>query len=271
MKQSNRPIRMEIERLSKKGRHALILTEVRTAAAIRVSELAQRIGVSGETIRRDLAELVDAGLVSRTYGGATVTPFVAEPSVGERDRTLVGERFRIAAVAAQRVDDGQLVTIDGGSTTRAVARHLAQLRRELTIITNSVGVAVAAGANPTFRVLLCPGRYHAGEGSVFGEDTIEFLNRFHAHVAIIGASGLTVEGPSEAVPGAAAAKRAMLRRAATTMLVVDHTKFERPSFETVCDYAALGAIVTDVPLPEILQRPAAEAGTEVVVAQGDAA
>jgi len=231
-----------------------------------VSELAQRIGVSGETIRRDLAELVDAGLVSRTYGGATLAPFVAEPSVGERDRTLVAERFRIAAAAAQEVENGQLVTLDGGSTTRAVARHLAQLRRDLTIITNSLGVAIAAGANPTFRVLLCPGRYHAGEGSVFGEDTTDYLARFHAHVAIIGATGLTNEGPSEAVSGAAAVKRVMLRRAAATLLVLDHSKFERTSVETVCDFSALGAIVTDAPLPVLLARAAAEGGTRVVVA-----
>jgi DeoR family glycerol-3-phosphate regulon repressor len=252
--------------LNKKDRHSLIVAEVRSSAAIRVSELAQRIGVSGETIRRDLAELVDAGLVSRTYGGATLAPFVAEPSVGERDRTLVAERFRIAAAAAQEVENGQLVTLDGGSTTRAVARHLAQLRRDLTIITNSLGVAIAAGANPTFRVLLCPGRYHAGEGSVFGEDTTEYLARFHAHVALIGASGLTGEGPSEAVPGAAAVKRAMLRRAAATVLVLDHSKFERTSVETVCDFSALGTIVTDTPLPELLARAVAEGGTRVVVA-----
>ncbi|MBX9962757.1 MAG: DeoR/GlpR family DNA-binding transcription regulator [Burkholderiales bacterium] len=231
-----------------------------------MSELAQRIGVSGETIRRDLAELVDAGLVSRTYGGATLAPFVAEPSVGERDRTLVAERFRIAAAAAQEVENGQLVTLDGGSTTRAVARHLAQLRRDLTIITNSLGVAIAAGANPTFRVLLCPGRYHAGEGSVFGEDTTDYLARFHAHVAIIGATGLTNEGPSEAVSGAAAVKRVMLRRAAATLLVLDHSKFERTSVETVCDFSALGTIVTDAPLPPLLARAAAEGGTRVVVA-----
>lgn len=231
-----------------------------------MSELAQRIGVSGETIRRDLAELVDAGLVSRTYGGATLAPFVAEPSVGERDRTLVAERFRIAAAAAEEVENGQLVTLDGGSTTRTVARHLAQLRRDLTIITNSLGVAIAAGANPTFRVLLCPGRYHAGEGSVFGEDTTDYLARFHAHVAIIGATGLTNEGPSEAVSGAAAVKRVMLRRAAATLLVLDHSKFERTSVETVCDFSALGTIVTDAPLPPLLARAAAEGGTRVVVA-----
>jgi DeoR/GlpR family transcriptional regulator of sugar metabolism len=227
---------------------------VRSSAAIRVSELAHRIGVPGETIRRDRAELVDAGLVSRTYGGATLAPFVAEPSVGERDRTLVAERFRIAAAAAREIENGQLVTLDGGSTTRAVARHVAQLRRDLTIISNSLDVAIAAGANPTFLVLPCPGRYHAGEGSVLGEGTTEYLARFHAHVAMIGASGLTSEGPSKAVPGDAAVKRAMLRRAATTVLVLDHSKFGRTSVETVCDFSALGTIVTDAPLPGVCRR-----------------
>ena len=253
---------MEAERLTKHARHALIIAEVRASAAIRVSELAQRLGVSGETIRRDLDELGDAGLVARTYGGATA-PFTAEPIASERDRAQVAERFRIATMAVNHVADGQLVMLDGGSTTRAVAQHLAQQRRNLTIVTNSVAVAAAAGANPTFLVLLCPGRYNADENSVLGEDTVEFLARFHAHVAIIGASGMTEEGPSEAVPGAAAIKRAMLHRAPLSFLTLDHTKFGRAALEVVCGFEALSRVITDQPLPEPLRLAAERAGTAI--------
>lgn len=254
----------------KRARHERILAEVRTSAAIRISALARELGVSGETIRRDLVELGDAGLVSRTYGGATVRPFTAEPSVHERDRTHVDERFRIGAVTATHVDDGQVVMIDGGSTTFQVARHLAQRARGLTVLTNSVGIAAVAGANPTFRVMLCPGVFHAQEGSVLGEDTAAWLARFHAHVAIIGASGLTVEGPADAVPGAAAVKRVMVERAAETVLVADHSKFERASLETICAWTAVGRLVSDRVLPEPLALALARAGTVCSIARGSA-
>ena len=148
---------MEQSRLSKKERHALILSEVRRSASIRISRLALRLGVAGETIRRDLIELGDAGLLNRTYGGATISLVTSEPVIAERSQTMIEERARIGRGAAGLVEKGQIVMIDGGSTTYEVARSLSQLKRELTIITNSIGVASVTGANPTFRVILCPG------------------------------------------------------------------------------------------------------------------
>ena len=129
---------MEQSRLSKKERHELILSEVRRSASIRVSRLALRLGVAGETIRRDLIELGDAGLLNRTYGGATISLATSEPVIAERSQTMIEERARIGRGAARLVEKGQIVMIDGGSTTYEVARGLSQLKRELTITTCSV-------------------------------------------------------------------------------------------------------------------------------------
>lgn len=239
----------EIERLSKRERHDLILGEIRTAAAIRVSDLATRLGVSGETIRRDLAELGEAGLVSRTYGGATIRLLTSEPTIVERGLAFVEERSRIGGAAAARVEAGQIVMIDGGSTTYHVARHLAQIARDLVVITNSASIASLVGMNPTFRVILCPGTYDAREGSVLGEDTVEYLSRFNANVAIFGASALSVNGPCDAISGAAEVKRVMLRRASEAILVADSSKFGRTALETVCGFDALAEVVTDAAPP----------------------
>lgn len=256
----------EIEKLGKRERHDLILNEIRTSAAIRVSELASRLGVSGETIRRDLAELGEAGLIARTYGGATIRPMTSEPTVGERGLAFVEERSRIGAAAARRIEDGQIVMIDGGSTTWQVARHLSQAARDLTVITNSAAIASAVGVNPNFRVILCPGTYDAREGSVLGEDAVEYIERFNAHIAIIGATGLTESGPSDAIAGAAIFKRAVLRRSAGSMLVIDHSKFGRTALQTVCPLDALDEIVTDaVPSGELAEAVRA-AGIKVTVA-----
>ncbi|MER8920847.1 MULTISPECIES: DeoR/GlpR family DNA-binding transcription regulator [unclassified Mesorhizobium] len=256
---------MDQGRLTKKERHALILSEVRRSASIRISKLARRIGVAGETIRRDLIELGDAGLINRTYGGATISLVTSEPVISERGLTLIEERARIGRGAASLVEKGQIVMIDGGSTTYEVARNLSQLKRDLTIITNSTGVASVAGANPTFRVLLCPGTYDSREGSVLGEDTVEFLRRYNADVAIIGASGISADGPSDMISGAAAVKRAMISRSLSTVLVVTHDKFGRSSLERICGLNDIADIVTDSEPKADLRTAAEQAGTELHV------
>ncbi len=260
---------MDQGRLTKKERHALILSEVRRSASIRISKLARRIGVAGETIRRDLIELGDAGLINRTYGGATISLVTTEPVISERGLTLVDERARIGRGAAGLIEKGQIVMIDGGSTTYEVARNLSQLKRDLTIITNSTGVASVAGANPTFRVLLCPGTYDSREGSVLGEDTVEFVRRYNADVAIIGASGLSADGPSDMISGAAAVKRAMISRSLSTVLVVTHDKFGRSSLERICGLDDIADIVTDSEPKADLRSAAEKAGTELHVFAAD--
>lgn len=256
---------MEHSRLSKKERHELILSEVRRSASIRVSRLAIRLGVAGETIRRDLIELGDAGLLNRTYGGATISLVTSEPVIAERSQTMVEERTRIGRGAAGLVKKGQIVMIDGGSTTYEVARNLSQLRRDLTVITNSIGVASVAGANPTFRVVLCPGTYDSREASVFGEDTVEFIRRYNADIAIIGASSLSADGPSDMISGAAAVKRAMISRTLSTALVVTNDKFGRNSLERVCGLGELSDIVTDREPQPALRAVIEAGGTELHV------
>jgi DeoR/GlpR family transcriptional regulator of sugar metabolism len=158
--------------------------------------------------------------------------------------------------------------IDGGSTTYEVARNLSQLRRDLTVITNSIGVASVAGANPTFRVILCPGTYDSREASVFGEDTVEFISRYNADIAIIGASSLSADGPSDMISGAAAVKRAMISRTLSTALVVTNDKFGRNSLERVCGLGELSDIVTDREPQPALRAVIEAAGTELHVFVG---
>jgi DeoR/GlpR family transcriptional regulator of sugar metabolism len=256
---------MDQSRLTKKERHELILSEVRRSASIRISKLARRIGVAGETIRRDLIELGDAGLINRTYGGATISLMTSEPVISERGLTLVEERARIGRGAAGLVENGRIVMIDGGSTTYEVARSLSQLRRDLTVITNSVGIASVTGANPSFRVILCPGTYDSREASVLGEDTVEFVRRYNADLAIIGASAVNGDGPSDTISGAAAVKRAMMARALSAMLVVTNDKFGRSSLERVCALSELSDVVTDSEPEAELRAAIDEAGGELHV------
>ena len=256
----------EERRLTKVQRQERILAALRASASLRVTELAETFGVSGETIRRDLDELDDDGLLNRTYGGAAVRPLAAEPSLSERYNLLVAERERIGALAARHIRPGQVVMIDAGSTTIQLARHLAAGARDLTVITNSFGIATVLASNPTIAVTVCPGRYDAREGAVSGPEAAEFLHRFNANVAAFGASGLTADGPNEVHPGTVWVKRAMIARAQERLLLADHSKFDAPMLEVVCPLAQLTRLYTDAPPPAALARALAEAGVTVQVA-----
>ena len=256
---------MDKGKLSKGERHELILSEIRTSAAIRISKLAKRLGVAGETIRRDLVELGDAGLINRTYGGATISLVTSEPAISERGLTLIEERARVGRGAVSLVQNGQVVMIDGGSTTYEVARNLAQFTRDLTVITNSTGVASVAAGNPTFRVILCPGTFDHREASVLGEDTVEYVNRYNADVAIIGASGVTTAGPNDMISGAVAVKRAMIDQSISTILVITNDKFGRTSLQRICKLHDIADIVTDAEPPPGFREAIATSGARLHV------
>jgi DeoR family transcriptional regulator, glycerol-3-phosphate regulon repressor len=232
-------------RLSKRDRQQRILAELRVSATLRISELASELGVSYETIRRDLEEMGESGLINRTYGGAVARPFGFEPAWSERAHAMTAEREQIAALAIRFVQPGEVLMIDAGATTLHFARRLAAELKDLTVITNSFAVAQALATNPSMTVISCPGRYEAQEGGVVGPDCIAYLSRFNANRAVIGASGFTLEGPNEANPHAAAIKRAMFARAQERMLLIDHTKFDQPHLEVICPLQDLSRIVTD--------------------------
>jgi DeoR/GlpR family transcriptional regulator of sugar metabolism len=253
------------KRLTKDERQKVILAEVRVNSTIRVSDLADRLQVTGETIRRDLVELDAAGHLHRTFGGASVPPLTFEPGVDERSREFVEERERIGAAAAAFLPGDAVLMLDGGSTTFQVARHLAQRQEELTVVTNSLPIALLLSVSPLVRIHVAPGVLNAGERAVTGADTIEFLRRYNATHAIVGATALTLEGPAEAAEGVAGIKRIMIERAAESFVVADSGKFGRRAFETIADWGAFARLVTDAEPPQEIARAIASSGCEISV------
>ena len=231
-------------RLKKSERRRQILLELKLWPHARISELADRFQVSTETVRRDFDALANDGLISQAHGGATAPAQGHYPSLDERATARIEERERIGRLAAELVQDGETVMIDSGSTTIQMARSLAYLGTNCTVITNSIPVAMTLGHGAS-EVLLCPGEYMPAESAVVGTETLEFLNRFHVDRCMIGASGLSVEGPSESVRGFAAVKRVMLRRGAKRHLLIDSQKFGFKGLAQVGTLEDLETIVVD--------------------------
>ncbi|MBT8418277.1 MAG: DeoR/GlpR family DNA-binding transcription regulator [Silicimonas sp.] len=252
-------------RLKKSERRRQILLELKLQPHVRISELAARFNVSTETLRRDVDSLADDGLIARAHGGASAPARGHYPSLDERAHDRVDERERIGRMAAELIRDGETVMIDSGSTTIQMARQLAYLGTHCTVITNSIPVAMTLGHGAT-EVLLCPGEYLPAESAVVGTETLEFLNRFHVDRAVIGASGLSPEGPSESVRGFAAVKRVMLRRSAKRHLLIGSEKFGRNGLSHIGALDSLDSIIVDRRPKGDLLSALGGAGTEILVA-----
>ncbi len=239
----------------KAARQRLIVAELGLSPAVRTSDLARRLGVSAETVRRDIDELTQRGLVSRTYGGAAGRQLGLQPVFQDRNTLAVEEREAIARTAVGLVKAGDVIMIDSGSTTARFAHVLAETAERITVITNCFAVANALVSQGHVRVLFCPGEFSSHERGVYGSETCAFLQRFNADIAFIGASGLTLEGPNDVETQACWVKRTMIERAERKVLLLDGSKFNRRHLELVCPMAELSDIVTDrSPDPALVAR-----------------
>ncbi|WP_323765238.1 DeoR/GlpR family DNA-binding transcription regulator [Marinovum sp.] len=253
------------DRLKKSDRRGQILLELKLRPHVRISELARGFNVSTETVRRDLDALAEDGLIARAHGGASAPAQGHYPGLDERSTARIAEREWIGRRAAELVTDGETVMIDSGSTTIQLARALAFRGTRCTVITNSIPVAMTIGHGAP-DVVLCPGEYLAAESAVVGTETLEFLSRFNVDRCMIGASGLSEEGPSETVRGFGAVKRMMLQRAAKRHLLIDAGKFGRRGLARVGEMADLDSIVVDCRPQGRLLAAVDGAEVEIVVA-----
>ena len=259
-----------MDKLSKRERQERIVTRLNTTVAVRISDLAEEFDVTTETIRRDLDALAERGLLARTYGGAAMRALSDEPGIAARAQTHVAERERIGQAAASLVKSGDVLIIDAGSTTAHFAKVLAHLPIEFRAITNSIGVARVLGHSDMASVILCPGDLRLTEEGVFGPETLDFLDRYHADLAFIGAGGFTTHEISDADAAAVAVKRRIIARAERTYLLADHTKAGKTQFAAICPLSAIDGLVTDAAPDEALRRALAEAQVELRVAEAGA-
>lgn len=255
----------EKDRLSKAVRQQRIMAQLAAAPTLRATELAVALSVSGETIRRDLLELHEQGLINRTYGGAS-RPFAFEAARSDRRRVMVAEREAIASAISARILPKEVLMLGGGATTYHVARFLAARNKDITVITHDFASASALGTNPTIRVLFCAGRLHPGEGYLLGAQTIASINGYEANRAIVGATGISARGIYDADEEAGAVYNAMIERAAEAIVVADHSKFDQLAVSVCARWNEVDRLVTDKQPSGTLAAALRKAGTDVIVA-----
>lgn len=256
------------KKFSKQERQQRIVAAIAANAAVGISTLAEALDVTKQTIRRDLDELSANGLINRTYGGGAIRPVGLEPGFIERSHVSAREREVIARLAAGLLSDGEVIMLGAGVTTHYLARELALRSKRQQVLTNNINAVSVLATNSNIRVIIAPGDYEAKEGCVSGEETLAFLDKFRADVAIIGASGVYREGVCEVNSGIAWVDRTMLKRARRHILLVLSAKMDLSNLELVCPLDQIDILVTDsTPVGELLEALQA-AGVEVVTPEG---
>lgn len=246
-------------------RQSQILATLANQPTMRVKALASTLDVTTETIRRDLEDLEAQGLISRTYGAAILRG-AAEPGLSTRERHMVREREAIARAAHPRLKQARAVMIGSGATTAIVAKRIAFEMTNLTVIAHSFAVATALATNPTIRVLMAPGDYHGGEGAMHGGPTIRFLQDHRVDWAILGASALSPQGASDALIEASDVYATMQRQSSRTMIVADHSKFDRMAPARYADWSDIDLLICDRPPEGALAKALKASDVELMLA-----
>ena len=209
------------------------ITDLVRTDAVSVEDLATRLGVSTATIRRDLATLSRAGLLIRVHGGA------APASGGEVDRPFevvadeaCDAKAEIARTAAALVRDGDVVLLDIGTTTRALARELRG--REVTVITPSLAVLDELRDDDSVEVVLLGGTLRRRYHSLVGALTEDALRQVRGRIAFLGTSGVRGADVLDTTSVEVGTKRGLLAAAEEVVLLADHTKFPGKGSLRVC-------------------------------------
>lgn len=237
-------------------RQRYLVDRARQVGRLDVAEVAADLGVTTETIRRDLTTLERSGLLRRVHGGAIpVERMGFEPALAARDAVLTAEKERIAKAAVTEVPEEGSILLDAGSTTARLAEAL-PTDRPLTVLVNALPTALSLATRPHLTVLLLGGRVRGRTLATVDTWALDALADTYVDVAFLGTNGVSAQrGLTTPDHAEAAVKRAMIAAARRTVLLADHTKVGTDNLVRFAALEQIDTLITDSGLDE---RAAAE-------------
>ena len=227
-------------------RQHLILSRLRTRGAVRITALSKELGVSAMTIRRDIAELADKGLLKRVHGGAvTTSTLLSEPLFSVKSQMDVGLKDAIAREAVAYVAPGDVIAIGGGTTAYVFAQHLLESQQAsgITILTNSIPVAelVQALESKDVEVIVT-----GGVISLVGPIADKVIASLRVNTVFLGTHSVSVPR-GFLMPNSleAATDMAMMDIADRTIILTDHTKWSSTSLSLFARFDQVDTVITD--------------------------
>ena len=248
-------------------RQLALLDMVRAYSPVSVEKLAEQLGVTLQTVRRDVQRLADAGLLTRFHGGVRVPSSTIENIAYQQRETLNHDgKRRIAREVAKRIPNDCSLILNIGTTMEAVARELMQ-HKGLHVITNNLNVAAILSGNTACEVIVVGGVVRPRDRGITGEAAVDFIRQFKVDIGLIGISGIEADGSLRDFDyREVKVAEAIIAHSREVWLAADKTKFNRPAMVELANIPQIDRFFTDAEPPEPFATLLADAQVEFIVA-----
>ncbi len=242
---------------------------VRQHGSVQVTTLADRFGVSVQTVRKDLRYLSERGVMARAYGGAidssVVGGPVAEPAYEAKRTVHLDEKRRIGRRAATLVKAGDTIAIDSGTTAIQLAEAMPNI--EVTVVTNDFGVLTALTPKSNIHIVMLGGELRRKNMAFYGGLTVDALDALHVDVVFLGVDGFDLErGITTHHEPEAMLNRKMVEAARKVVAITDSSKFGRICLHRIIPVSGLDALITDSGAPDDLRDAVRQLGVDLQLA-----
>jgi DeoR family glycerol-3-phosphate regulon repressor len=236
-----------------------LLNAVRTRGSMTVEQLADMLGVTLQTVRRDVQRLADEGLLTRFHGGVRIPMSTTENIAYQQRASLHADgKARIARAVAERVPNDCSLILNIGTTTEAIAQQLMH-HTGLRVITNNLNVATILSGSAGCEVIVAGGSVRSRDRAVVGESAIDFIRQFKVDIALIGVSSIEADGSLRDFDlREVKVAQTIIAQAREVWLAADASKFNRPAMVQLGTLSQIDRLFTDAPppapFPELLDR-----------------
>ncbi len=256
-------------KLLKKDRQDSLIEYIKRKKNVSVTELSKNLFVSEATVRRDLAELENRGVVGRTHGGAFLPEGTgAENPAKVREKLQVNAKRKMAELAKDFIKADMTVFMDSSSSAGMVIPYIAAAGG-ISVITNGIRNSFQLMEKGGAKVYLCGGLVSRYSDAALGAETVEFLSRFRADLCIISCGGIITDGVTEASPEQADIKRRMLKNSKVRLALCDSSKMGKSCMSLISDFSDIDFIITDCVPDKRIQEAVLRNGCEIICTEED--
>ncbi len=244
-----------------------LLAFVQAHGTVTLDQLAETLGVTLQTVRRDVQRLADEGLLARFHGGVRVPSSTIENIEHQLRQTLHAKgKANIAREVAAAVPNNCSLILNIGTTTEAIARALLE-HSGLRVITNNLNVAKILSANATCEVIVVGGMVRGRDQGIVGEAAVDFIRQFKVDIALMGISGIESDGTLRDYDyREVTVSKTIIAQAREVWVAADVSKFHRPAMVAVATLSQIDRLFTDELPPEPFPMLLAEAQVRCTVA-----
>lgn len=252
-------------------RRKRILETLSKCNSVEVDDLSREMGVSQMTIRRDLKKLEEAGLLTRTYGGAVNLPaqYIPQPSFDSKDVLNRLEKWAIGATAARLVQDGDTIGLGSGTTCYQVAEHL-DPDKKISVVTNALNIAIKISGHRNMQLIMTGGLLLPDSYSIIGPFAEHVIHHIHINKLFLGATGISLDmGVTTQNLQEASLYKAMVDASQDVIIVADHSKFDLVTLAPIVKLERVTHIITDKQANPAYLEKIAQRNVNVIVADPD--